>query len=248
MTPAHRWPARLICNDTPTAERGEICATIWPTRHLHSPMRWFDELYVWAEGFEPTRAQWSRIQLLGLQRALVALTREQAETMAVTLSYSTAQNYAEQVDELLQAHALVAHRLVVLLRGSIGPGHLQYRIRAFVDYLRAQQIVVGMRVTTPRLAMELDAFGLVRPEFAKILAPAAAPVSAWESLVLEARFSGISERWLIVAGLQTAAQIRRALQCGIGFGQGTAVRPAHAPSGLRRDPGASRWEAALPVE
>lgn len=229
VTPAHRWPARAVCADATQADRGEVCATVWPTRHLHSPMRWFDELYVWAEGFEPTPSQWSRIQLFGLQRALISLGREAAESIGVTLSYATVQNFAEQIDELLQAHALVAHRLAVLLRGTVGPGPSNYRLRAFIEYLRAQQIPTGLRVTTPRLAMELDAFHLVRPEFAKILAPGAAASGAWDTLALEARFAGLSERWLIVAGLQTSAQRKRATDAGIGFGQGTAVRPAQRP-------------------
>jgi hypothetical protein len=193
-------------------------------------MRWFDELYIWAEGFQPTPAQWSRIQLLGLQRALVSLAREEAEHIGITLSYLTVQHFDEHIDGLLQAHALVAHRLTVLLRGTIEQSNSRYRVRAFVDYLRAQQISVGLRVTTPRLAMELATFNLVQPEFAKILAPSAPHSSAWEALALEARFTGISERWLIVAGLQTADQLKRAIQAGIGFGQGTAVRPAHRPS------------------
>jgi hypothetical protein len=230
MTPAHRWPARSICADLGPTDGGEVCATVWPTRNLHSPTRWFDELYLWTEGFRPSRTQWARIQLLGLQRALVSLAREEAEHIGITLSYPTVQNFDEQIDGLLQAHALVAHRLTVLLRGSIEQTNSRYRIRAFVDYLRAQQIAVGLRVTTPRLAMELDAFTLVQPDFAKILAPSPPQIGSWDALALEARFTGISERWLIVAGLQTADQVKRAVQAGIGFGQGTAVRPAHRPN------------------
>ena len=198
-------------------------------------MRWFDELYVWTEGFRPTPPQWARIQLLGLQRALVSLAREEAEHIGVTFSYQTVQRCDEQIDALMQAHALVAHRLTVLLRGSIDQVGSGYRIRAFVDYLRAQQVSVGLRVTTPRLAMELNAFTLVQPEFAKILAPGADQCGSWDALALEARFTGISERWLIVAGLQTADQVKRAGDAGAGFGQGTAVRPAHRPGNAKSD-------------
>ncbi len=218
---------------------------MWPTRHLHGPTRWFDELYIWTEGFQPSPNQRSRIQLLGLERALVALAREQTEHVGITLSYHTVQAFDEQIDALLQAHALVAHRLAVLLRGTIDKTSSRYRIRAFVDYLRAQQILVGLRVTTPRLAMELDAFNLVQPEFAKILAPGAAQTGSWDALALEARFSGITEHWLIVAGLQTAEQIKRAAQVGIGFGQGTAVRPAHRPSSAAADAPVARPDASL---
>ena len=56
---------------------------------------------------------------------------------------------------------------------------------------------------------------------------------------MEARFTGVSERWLIVAGLQTPAQVERAVQAGIGFGQGAAVRPA-------RKPVAERYPVAAP--
>lgn len=228
-TPADRWPARSVLGDVPLPDHAEICVTAWPTRHLHSPMRWFDELYVWAEGFAPAPEQWSRIQLYALQRALVSLEREEAEHLAVTLSYPTVLNFDEQIDQLLQSHLLVAHRLNVLFRGSIEPVRAPYRIRAFVGYLRALQITVGVRVTAPRLAMELNAFTLVQPEFAKVLAPEGAPGGFWDALATEARFAGISERWLIVAGLQTADQVKRAIGAGIGFGQGSAVRPAHRP-------------------
>jgi hypothetical protein len=233
MTPALRWPARVICNDNEKVPTGEVCATLWPTRSLKTPLRWFDELYMWTEGFEPTPVQWSRIQLLGLNRGLVMLGEEQAESVAVTLSFRTVQRYDERIYAQLRAHALVAHRLVVMLRGSAERLRSGYRVRAFVDYLRSQQVPVGLRVTSPRLAMELSAFDVVRPDFAKILAPASKLGETWENLVLEARVAGISEDWLIVAGLQTQEQLDRAIQAGIGFGQGSAVRPAQRPVRVR---------------
>lgn len=225
-----RWPARSICGEGAGIRAdAQVRATLWPTRHLHSPMRWFEELYVWPEGFEPTSEQWTRIHLQALQRALVSLEREEVEAIGVTLSYGTLQQQPDAIDSLLEAHELVAHRLALLLRGAPVPAHSRFRVRAFLETLRARQICVGMRVTTPRLAMEYNTFNLVQPEFAKILAPGDAAAGAWESLALEARFSGISERWLIVAGLQTVEQRRRAIQAGIGFGQGSAVRPAQRP-------------------
>lgn len=228
-TPAHRWPAKTIASQTETAPSGDICATVWPTRSLHTPLRWFDELYLWTERFEPTPVQWSRIQLLGLDQGLDMLAREEADQVGVTLSFGTVQKYDERIDRKLQAHALVAHRLVVMLRGSVEMVKSHYRIRAFVDYLRAQQISVGLRVTAPRLAMELSAFNLIQPDFAKILVPTSPLDDAWNNLALEARVAGISEQWLIVAGLQSNDQVERAVRAGIGFGQGNAVRPAVAP-------------------
>lgn len=229
MTPARRWPANTICNQVQPVPPGEVCATVWPTRSLHTPARWFDELYLWTDGFEPSPVQWSHIQLHGLRRALAMLEHEDAERIGISLSFGTVQNFDEQIDALLCSHALVAHRLAVLLRGSTEQVQSTYRIRAFVEYLRAQQIPVGLRVTTARLAMQLPAFGLVQPEFAKILAPVVVPGVSWDNLAVEARVAGISEQWLIVAGLQTTAQVERAVQAGIGFGQGTAVRPAQHP-------------------
>jgi hypothetical protein len=229
-TEALRWPARVVCGDLAHDGAGSVCATVWPTRHLHSPMRWFDELYLWAEGWAPTQDQWYRIQLMGLRHALLMLAREQAEHLCVTLSYATVEQCDEQIDALLQAHALVAHRLVVLLRGSLEQaGGAYYRVRAFADYLRARQIPVGLRVTAPRLAMELHACSVVGAEFAKILAPGVVRGTTWDALAMEARFAGLSERWLIVAGLQSPEHVRQAVDAGIGFGQGPAVRPAHAP-------------------
>ncbi len=248
MTPAHRWPARSICSEIEPASAGEVCATIWPTRSLHTRVRWFDELYLWTDGFEPSPVQWSRIQLLGLKRGLAMLAHEEAEQVGVTLSFGTVQNFDERIDAQLRAHALVAHRLAVLLRGSVELVRSSYRIRAFVEYLRAQQISVGLRVTSPRLAMELSAFALIQPDFAKILAPTSTHGDSWDNLALEARVAGISEQWLIVAGLQNQEQIERATHAGAGFGQGNAVRPAQKPASggaVARGPGAARAPRAL---
>jgi hypothetical protein len=230
MTPSHRWPAQTICSDIEHAPQGEVCATVWPTRSLHNRARWFDELYLWTDGFEPSPVQWSRIQLLGLERGLRMLAHEEAEFVGITLSFGTVQKFDERVDQLLRSHALVAHRLSVLLRGSVDLVRSTYRIRAFVEYLRAQQISVGLRVTSPRLAMELAAFNLVQPDFAKILAPSSTHGNSWDNLALEARVAGISEQWLIVAGLQNQAQVDQAAHAGVGFGQGHAVRPAQRPT------------------
>lgn len=231
MTATHRWSAHSVCTKIDQAPGGAVCATVWPTRSLHTRERWFDELYLWTDGFEPTPVQWSHIQLHGLRRGLSLLAREECEQIAVTLSFGTVQKYDERIDAQLRAHALIAHRLSVLLRGSVELVRSSYRIRAFVDYLRAQQIRVGLRVTSSRLAMEMSAFALVQPDFAKILAPASSLGDAWDNLALEARVAGISEQWLIVAGLQTQEQVDRAVQAGIGFGQGHAVRPAQNPFG-----------------
>jgi len=229
MTPAYRWPARTICSEIETAPAGDVCATIWPTRSLQTPLRWFDEVYLWADGFTPSPVQWSRIQLLGLEQGLGMLAREEIEQVGVTLSFGTIQKYDERIDRKLREHALVAHRLVVMLRGSIDLVRSQYRIRAFVDYLRAQQITVGLRISEPRMAMEMGAFSLVEPQFAKVLVPGSLHDDAWDNLALEARVAGISEQWLIVAGLQTAEQVEQATRIGAGFGQGNAVRPAQVP-------------------
>jgi len=229
MIPSHRWPAQSICNKIESVPAGEICATVWPTRSLHTRERWFDELYLWTDGFEATPIQWSRIQLLGLHRGLGMLAREECDQVGVTLSFGTVQKYDERIDAALRAHALVVHRLAVILRGSVEMVRSSYRIRAFVEYLRAQQIPVGLRVTSPRLAMELSAFALVQPDFAKILAPTSSLGEPWDNLALEARVAGVSEQWLIVAGLRTQEQVERATQAGIGFGQGNAIRPAQRP-------------------
>jgi hypothetical protein len=229
MTPAHRWPARTICSEIERAPAGDVCATVWPTRSLQTPLRWFDELYLWADGFEPSPVQWSRIQLLAMEQALAMLAREETEQVGVTLSFGTIQKFDERIDMKLREHALVAHRLVVMLRGSIDLVRSQYRIRAFVDYLRAQQITVGLRISAPRMAMEMSAFSLVEPEFAKVLVPASNHGETWNNLPLEARVAGINERWLIIAGLQTANQVEQATRIGAGFGQGNAVRPAQLP-------------------
>ncbi len=249
LPPAHRWPAPSVIGKIEGVPNGAVCATIWPTRSLQARERWFDELYLWTEGFEPSPVQWSRIQLFGLRRALDMLEREECKQIAVTLSFGTVQKYDERIDTQLRTHALVAHRLSVILRGSVELVRSHYRIRAFIDYLRAQQIPVGLRVTAPRLTMDLSAFALVQPDFAKILAPTSNLSEAWQNLALEARVVGLSEQWLIVAGLQAQDQVERAIQAGIGFGQGNAVRPAQNPfieiGNTQRADAAKEFAAAL---
>jgi len=225
MNSVHRWSARSLSDNLDQPIEGQLCATVWPTRSLTSSSRWFDELYLWTEGFQPSPRERSRIQLLGLKRACALLEREEAEQVAVTLSFGTVERFTDRIDAELQRHELVAHRLVLLLRGAIDTVASRYRLRAFADHLRSRQIPVGLRVTSPRLTMELKTFDLLAPDFAKVLAPASPHVDAWNNLALEARVVGVPEQWLIVAGLETSAQVELATQAGFGFGQGNAIRP-----------------------
>jgi hypothetical protein len=202
---------------------------VWPTRALNSQERWFDELYLWTEGFQASTTQRARIQTTALENAFYMLEHEQADHVGVTLSFGTVERFLDQVAESFQAHAFVAHRMSVMLRGSIERMRSRYRVRAFVEHLRSQRIAVGYRVTTPRISMELKALDFVVPDFAKLLAPGSNRIEFWHDFVLEARVSGVAPEWLIVAGLETQQQVALARQVGIRFGQGSAVRPAYAP-------------------
>jgi hypothetical protein len=225
MSPTQKWSARSLSDNLDEPLQGQLCATVWPTRSLSSTSRWFDELYLWTEGFEPSPRERSRIQLLGLKRAFSLLEREEADQVAVTLSFGTVERFTERIETELLRHELVAHRLVLLLRGSIENAASRYRLRAFADHLRSRQIPVGLRVTSPRLTMELKTFDLIAPDFAKVLAPSSPHADAWHNLALEARVVGVAEQWIIAAGLETQAQVDLATQAGFGFGQGNAIRP-----------------------
>ncbi len=207
---------------------------MWPTRTLIERERWFDELYVWTEGFQASTTQRARIQVAALDHALRLLESESSTSVAVTLSFGSAERHMDAIVRRLQLYPLVAHRIVVILRGALDRVRSQYRIRAFVDYLRTGQIAVGYRVSTPRVTMEIRALDLVQPEFAKVLAPSSDREEFWRDFVSEARVAGIAPQSLIVAGLETERQLELARQAGIRFGQGNAVRQSFAPPDTRQ--------------
>ena len=214
---------------------------MWPTRTLAERERWFDELYVWTEGFQASTTQRARIQVAALDHALRTLEGEAADSVAVTLSFGTVERHMDAIVARLQLYPLVEHRVVVILRGTLDRLRSHYRIRALIDYLRSSQISVGYRVTSPRVTMEMRALDMVQPDFAKVLAPASDREEFWRDFVSEARVAGIAPQALIVAGLETERQVELARQAGIRFGQGNAVRRSFEPPNTRarrRDPGA----------
>lgn len=224
-----RWSAAPLARDSQHPAEGTVCATMWPTRTLVDRERWFDELYVWTEGFQASTTQRARLQVGALDHALRLLDSEAASSVGVTLSFGTTERHLDAIVKHLQMFPLVAHRLVVIMRGSLDRVRSQYRLRAFIDYLRAGQIPVGYRVSAPRITMELRALDLVQPEFAKVLAPPSTRDEFWKDFVSEARVAGIAPQSLIVAGLETEQQLELARSAGIRFGQGPAVRPAFLP-------------------
>ena len=52
-----RWSASPLWRERSQAVEGSVCATMWPTRTLADRERWFDELYVWTEGFQASTTQ-----------------------------------------------------------------------------------------------------------------------------------------------------------------------------------------------
>jgi hypothetical protein len=224
-----RWPARVLAKDVARPLTGSVCATIWPTRSLLSDERWYDEIYLWTEGFEASTTQRARIQLMALETAFHMLEHEHADHVGVTLSFGTVERFLDDIAQSFQDHALVGQRLVVMLRGSIDRLRSRYSVRAFIEHLRAQQVPVGYRVSAPHITMDLLALDFLQPAFAKVLAPSAPRLEAWQDFVVEARVAGLPAKHLIVAGLENARQVAFARQMQIGFGQGSAVRPAYAP-------------------
>lgn len=202
---------------------------MWPTVELTSRGRWFDELYVWTEGFQASTMQRARIQIAALAKAFGLLEREKARSVGITLSFGTVERCLDQVTDLFDLHRLHAHRTCVMLRGQIERVRSPYRVQGFVDWLRTQQIPVGYRLTAARVSMEMRAIDFVAPGFAKILAPHSMRPEYWADTALEARAAGLELERVIVAGLEEPGQRDNALAAGFGLGQGHAVRAPYDP-------------------
>ncbi len=173
------------------------------------------------------------------------LEHEHADHVGVTLSFGTIELFTDGIDRVFQAHGLVKHRVVVILRGTLERLRSPYRVRTFIDHLRAQQIPVGYRVSTPRITMELTTLDALKPDFAKITSPVSLRPETWDDLVVGARVIGMPLERIIVAGLDKAQQLDMARKAGIGFGQGAAVRPALAPP-MHKSESALLFESTTP--
>lgn len=224
-----RWPAASLSREWGKPIDGAVCAIMWPTRALADNARWFDELYVWTEGFQASTMQRARIQYNALTKAFRMLEAERVERIAVTLSFGTVERLLDQLTDTFDTHPFVTHRIVVLLRGQLDRLRSPYRVQGFVEWLRAHGIPVGYRLTSPRISMEMRAIDLVRPEFLKIMAPTSKRVEYWQDVLVETRTSSLDPQWVIVAGLEDDLQKRLATEVGFGFGQGTAVKPPYSP-------------------
>ena len=224
-----RWPAKRFSRDKDHPIEGNVCATVWPTQSLSSTERWFDELYLWTEGFHASTTQRARIQWAALRAAFQMLEREDIDRVGVTLSFGTIERTAEHLADEVQAHELVAHRMAILLRGSLGRLRSPYQVRALREHLRGHHVPVGYLFSAPAISMEFKAMDFVQPDFAKLQAPNSTRVEPWQNLVFESRVAGVPVDSLIVAGLQSRRQVGIAAQVGIPFGQGNALQPAFAP-------------------
>jgi hypothetical protein len=224
-----RWPAAPLSRDLASPIDGSICAIMWPTLTLSGGERWFDELYVWTEGFQASTMQRARIQLAALAKGFALLERERVARVGITLSFGTVERCLDQVTDLFDAHRLFAHRSCVLLRGQIDRVRSRYRVRSFIDWLRTQQIPVGYRLTAARISMEMRAIDFLAPDFAKMLAPNSHRSEYWSDVALEARAAGLKLDRAIVAGIEVDDQRKNAQNAGFAFGQGHAVRPPYDP-------------------
>jgi hypothetical protein len=216
------------------AAESRVRAVVWPTRGLVTRERWFDELYVWTEGQQPGTMQRARIQLDALNKGFAMLEEELSTHVAVTLSFGTIERCLDLVTQVFDAYRLHCHRMAILVRGQIDRIRSPYRVQSFLDWLRTQQIPVGYRLTAPRIGMEMKAIDFVRPDFAKVLAPQSRRLEFWQDALLEARAAGLNPEWLIIAGIETAAQRELAAAAGYRFAQGTAIKPCHPPPPTQR--------------
>jgi hypothetical protein len=212
--------------------RGAVRATLWPTRSLVSPERWFDELYVWTEGGAASTTQRARIQIEAIHDAFEWLSYDCVETVGVTISFGTIERALDPLTALFENNTLLAHRMFVLLRGAPQRLRSRYRLRAFADMLRGLRVAVGYRLTATRVSMEISGVDLVQPIFAKVLAPSSTRPDAWSDLALEIRALGLDTKTTIVGALETRQQRENAVQAGFELGQGRAVRPPYPPPAL----------------
>src|SRR5215470_16038955 len=102
-----RWPAAPLSREANPIQ-GAICATMWPTLTLSGRERWFDELYVWSEGFQPSTMQRAQIQLAALAKGFALVERERVARVGITLSFGTVERCLDEVTDLFDAHRLYA--------------------------------------------------------------------------------------------------------------------------------------------
>lgn len=243
--PGSRWPAAPLSRDGSRPIEGAICATMWPTFTLSGRERWFDELYVWTEGFQASTMQRARIQLAALAKGFALLERERVARVGITLSFGTVERCLDQVTDIFDAHRLHAHRACILLRGQIDRLRSRYRVRGFIDWLRIQQIPVGYRLTATRISMEMRAIDFVGPDFSKVLAPSSNRSEYWSDVALEARAAGLKLERAIIAGIEHPDQRRNAQSAGFAFGQGHAVRAPYDPPATINTSAGAQSEGAV---
>jgi len=232
-----RWAATPLSRDSARPIDGAICAIMWPTLTLSGRERWFDELYVWTEGFQASTMQRASIQLAALAKGFALIERERVDRVGITLSFGTVERCLDQLTDIFDEHRLYAHRACILLRGQVDRLRSRYRVRGFIDWLRTQQIPVGYRLTTARVGMEMKAIDFVAPDFTKVLAPSSTRAEYWQDVALEARAAGLKLEQAIVAGIEQAEQRKNAVSAGFAFGQGHALRaPYDPPATVRRAP------------
>jgi hypothetical protein len=222
-------PQHLPISEAGLQFPGAVRATLWPTRSLITTERWFDELYVWTEGGAASTTQRARIQLEAMREGFNWLQYDLVERIGVTVSFGTIERALEPLSQLFEDHALLTHRMFVLLRGAPQRLRSRYRLRAFADMLRSQKIAVGYRITAPRVSMELAGVDLVQPTFAKVLAPTATRAEAWGDLALEVRALGIDMKSTIVGAIESRGQRELAVRAGFELGQGRAVKAPYPP-------------------
>jgi len=227
-----RWSAAPLSRDWAKPIEGSICAVTWPTLTLAGRERWFDELYVWTEGFQASTMQRAQIQLAALAKGLALVEHERVRRIGITLSFGTVERCLDQVTDIFDAHRLYAHRTCILLRGQIDRLRSRYRVRGFIDWLRTQQIPVGYRLTASRISMEMKAIDFIEPDFAKVMAPNSRRFEYWQDVALEARAAGLKLDSAIIAGIEEVEQRRNAQNVGFAFGQGHAVHAPYDPPSL----------------
>lgn len=208
-------------------------AVLWPTLHLATGERLFDELDVWTEGAQARTTLRANIQHVALQKAFVMLEEERIRRLALTLSFGTVERSIDAISTVIESHLLLCHRLVVLVRGDFSRIRSPYRVQGFLDWLRGQHAKVGYRLDAC-IDKEAEAVDFVQPSFFKLMAPTSTEIADWENTLAQAISLGIDVEHVVVGGLEADAQKQLAIDAGFRVGQGTAVAPWQSPPALKR--------------
>jgi hypothetical protein len=198
----------------PDAERG-IRTGLLPVMHVDTGQRWFEDLRVWTVGYQATTTQRARLQMEVAVEAFELIRRERLRRVCITLSFGTLERCTDEIADLFERESLLAHRVMVLLRGDFARVRSPYRLRVLVEFLREHNVRIGFLLPSGRLSMEMQVLEALKPEFVMASAPISNRVEYWQDFVSEASSFGITPRRLVITGIDSEARFELARTAGV---------------------------------